>query len=282
MYQNLLVPIDGSTCSQYTVHWALAFAKKLQAQLTFMHIIENPIHRAYALPGETLYLDIVPKLKRAGEALLENAKAEAARQGVSCETHLTEADHPSDGILANEKPFDLIIMGSHSREGLERLFLGSVTEAVLRRSSKQHVILPCPEAWTPEQGLAVAFAQVLAPLDNNPCSEQLTAETLKFVKALGAEVTFLHVASQRDHSGASLVEQASMQAEAMGVAAAQKVVEKGNDEKVAEAIIRLQAGFDVAVMATHGRRGLSRTLLGSVTEGVLRHASIPHLVLRCT
>ena len=87
--QALLAPVDGSSCSNHTVGCALAFAKTLGADVTFLRVLESLLLSMYTLPGGALYAtDLLPELERAGKALLETVQAEAGALGVTSGTLL--------------------------------------------------------------------------------------------------------------------------------------------------------------------------------------------------
>lgn len=302
MYKRILIPIDGSLCSEHTLRWGLQFAKALTAEVTFLHVLENPLSSTYSLPGGASYAaELRQDLQEAGTASLENAKLRAKDAGVTCDAFMREDDHPARAILHAEAAYHLTLMGTHSRRGLDRLFLGSVTEAVLRRSDKPHLILRCPAEDTsaPVATGNPTFEQFLLPIDGSACSDRATEEGLGLAKVLGAKVTFLHALEPpvtvytmsgsmvyepsiredlRKVAQASL-EKAQRRASELGVEAAVRLVDA--DIRAETTILAAEGASDLTVMGTHGRRGFNRALLGSVTEGVLRQSSAPHLVVRC-
>lgn len=301
MYKRLLVPVDGSSCSNHIVSWALAFAQALRADVTFLHVLESPLVSIYTLPGGALYAtDLMQELKKAGKALLENVQIKAQDLGVTSETLMLEADHPAQAILHRETDHDLIIMATHSRRGLDRLFLGSVTEGVLRRSKKPHLVVRCPAEDVPSANQEPGFGRVLLPIDGSPCSDHATEEGLALAKVLGAEVTFLYVLEaplsiysmpesmvyepqlREDFRRAAqlALDKAKNRATELGIEVTAELVDEMG-AGATETIVRREGTFDLSVMGTHGRRGVNRALLGSVTEGTIRQSTTPHLVVRC-
>ncbi len=152
MYKRLLVPVDGGHCSEHTVNWALALAKALGADVTFLHVLESPLRSMYTLPGGALYVtDLMPELRKARQALLERGQAKADALDVASETSLLEAEHPAGAILEQEATYDLTVMGTHSRRGVNRALLGSVTEGVIRQSAIPHLVVRCPKSLGEQQ-----------------------------------------------------------------------------------------------------------------------------------
>lgn len=302
MYRRILMPIDGGPCSDHAVRWGLGFAQALGAEVTFVHVVPASPTGLYHLPTSALYLgDVARDLREAGRRALAGAKAQAQAAGVPCDAFLLEDDHPARAILGAEASHHLSVMATHSRRGLDRLFLGSVTEAVLRRSSKPHLILRCPEEGAGSAAHPpVSFRRLLLPLDGSDCGGQALEAGLALAQALGASVTLLHalevpvsvytmpdslvyeptLREDLQRAAEGMLERAARRAEEHGVAATVQLI--GDDDVRADrAILDAESRSDLTVMATHGRRGVERALLGSVTERVLRQSGAPHLIIRC-
>mgnify|MGYP006292918597 CR=1 FL=1 len=136
MFKNILVPTDGSSLSKRAAKQAAELAKATGARITAFHVApaykfamnEDYVPRDYALPAD--YADHVKKV--AEKHLGEVAKA-AKAQGVSCEGHYASSDFPADAIAKAVKKYkcDGVLMASHGRSGLGKLFLGSETQKVL-------------------------------------------------------------------------------------------------------------------------------------------------------
>lgn len=303
VYKRILMPIDGSPNSEHTLEWGIGFAKALNAEVAFLHVLENPVSRVYGLPGGASYVDdMMQDLREAGNTVLENAKYRANEVGVACDAFMREDEHPARAILHAEATYDLTVMGTHSRRGLDRLFLGSITEGVLRQSEKPHLILRCLDEGTPTSSAKeqVAFKHFLLPIDGSAASNSAVEEGLQLAQSLSASVTFLHVVempitvytmpesmvyepSIREDLkkvAQEVLEKAERRASELGVEAVGRLVDSPNI-RAETAILEAEGAFDLTVMATHGRRGLNRVLLGSVTEGVLRQSLVPHLIVKC-
>ncbi|GIW33961.1 universal stress protein [Meiothermus sp.] len=141
MYKKILMPTDGSACSQKAITEGLEVAKSMGASVTFLYAVENISSSLWISPESVPYgLELIEDLKRVGSEALSKAAELAQTAGVEAETKLVEAK-PVDAILAEAKNHDLIVMGTHGRSGLDRFMLGSVTEAVLHRSDKPVLVL---------------------------------------------------------------------------------------------------------------------------------------------
>lgn len=143
MYKRILMPTDGSNCSQQAIREGLEVAKSMGARVTFLYALENISSSFWISPESVPYgLELLEDLKRVGSEALSKAAELAQAAGVEAETKLVEA-RPVEAILAEAKNHDLVVMGTHGRSGLDRFMLGSVTEAVLHRSEKPVLVLRC-------------------------------------------------------------------------------------------------------------------------------------------
>lgn len=141
MYKKILMPTDGSACSQKAISEGLDVAKSMGASVTFLYAVENISSTLWISPESVPYgLELIEDLKRVGGEALSKASELAKAAGVDAETKLVET-RPVEAILAEAKNHDLIVMGTHGRSGLDRFMLGSVTEAVLQRSDKPVLVL---------------------------------------------------------------------------------------------------------------------------------------------
>lgn len=136
MYQNILVAIDGSDTSKLGLREAIKLANGHRASLRLVHVINASalaMEYAFAVTG-----DLLERLRGVGQAALDEAQSIAEKAGLQAECILIEAGSDNTGELlvkqAAEWPADIIVMGTHGRRGLSRLFLGSNAEYVLRHA----------------------------------------------------------------------------------------------------------------------------------------------------
>ena len=143
MYKNILIPIDGSECSIYALKEGIVFAKNVDANITFLCAIEDPMSVGYGAPEIVVSsADFYDTAKQKGSESLTTAKQLGTEAGINIKTRLIEKKHPATAILEAEEEFDLVIMGTHGRRGIRRFFMGSVTEEVIRRATKPYMVIP--------------------------------------------------------------------------------------------------------------------------------------------
>lgn len=138
MYRHILAPTDGSPVSARAEKVAIDMARKLGARVTIVHVMPRYSRRAL---GEVRATGTQPLSKeeflaaaeKRGKAALRRVEARAKRAGVRAETVLATGDAPGEVLVgaARKAGCDLIVMGSNSRVGIERVFLGSVASDVL-------------------------------------------------------------------------------------------------------------------------------------------------------
>ena len=137
MYKHILIATDGSELAGKAVTTGLTLAKALNAKVTAVNATEP--WTAMVTGEAAIAFPIEDYEKSAAEnaaKLLSEVSATAKKQGVACETvHVN--DFPAEGIVATAKSkgCDLIVMSSHGRRGLARMFLGSQATRVLTLST---------------------------------------------------------------------------------------------------------------------------------------------------
>lgn len=129
--QNILVPVDFSPGSDAAVTYASSLAKDSDAELHFLHVNERVVTYVDGFGGYPTHADVEPF-----KELLEQVRP--TTPGVQSR-HCFKEGNPTEDIVeyAKKNDVDLIVMGTHGRTGLDRLLMGSVVEAVMRRA-------PCP------------------------------------------------------------------------------------------------------------------------------------------
>ncbi|WP_458204946.1 universal stress protein [Haladaptatus sp. NG-SE-30] len=134
MYDRILVPTDGSSENERVVEHAAELAESHGAELHAIYVVNTATFAS--LPMETSWEGINDMLQDEGEAALEDVRRVANSYDVSLTTHLVEGP-PNREIVrfAEQRGFDLIVMGTHGRGGIDRLLLGSVAERVVRAST---------------------------------------------------------------------------------------------------------------------------------------------------
>src|SRR5690606_10315002 len=132
MYRKILIPTDGSETSGLAIDQGLELARLMGAEVTFLHVLENPLTSGYATPETLPYsAQLYRDLKESAGGILQRATEKADKQGVKAKTQLVENRDPVQAIVDAAKDFDAIVMGTHGRRGFNRWMFGSVAEGAL-------------------------------------------------------------------------------------------------------------------------------------------------------
>ena len=143
MYGNILLSTDGSEVARKGLEHGLALAKALNAKLTVITVTEPlPVdygsgHAAGWIPTQEDFDSFDAACKERAGKVLDEARAIAEQMGVSVELLHAPSAHPATTIIetAKSRGCDLIVMASHGRRGLSKLWLGSQTSEVLADGS---------------------------------------------------------------------------------------------------------------------------------------------------
>jgi nucleotide-binding universal stress UspA family protein len=138
MYENILVPTDGSRLSDKAVREAVMLAKAGKAKLLLFHVVapyQMPVYsEGMTMPAVSRENAARSSARRASRILGAAAKrVQAAKVPVSKAWAISGTPHDAIVEIAKKRRCDLIVMASHGRRGLSRLLLGSETQAVLSR-----------------------------------------------------------------------------------------------------------------------------------------------------
>jgi nucleotide-binding universal stress UspA family protein len=136
MYDNILIPVDGSEVSNLAAEQGFLLASKLGSKVTLLYALDIAV---LAIPDPEAAIANVEVMREAfrehADKLMAALKQKALAHGVQPETMVKEGDvHDEIISVAKEKGMDLIVMGTHGRRGLNRLLLGSAAESVARRA----------------------------------------------------------------------------------------------------------------------------------------------------
>ncbi|MGH7435536.1 MAG: universal stress protein [Polyangiaceae bacterium] len=137
VYRSILVPTDGSACSERAERHAVELAKAADATVVFLFVMDTVEN--YWEGGMS---DVRRKLSAAGHQALARARSMAAQEGVQAETEILDGS-PVEVILERAEDFDLVLMASHGKGLWKRLTVGSVTQAVLHRLTRPLLLVPC-------------------------------------------------------------------------------------------------------------------------------------------
>jgi len=273
--RKIIVPTDFSECSYHAVEVAAQIAKKHDARLILMHIINIPSYESntstesFQDVAEGLF--IMKLVRKRFADLME----QPFLQGVNV-LELVQFDTVYDSIAKQAKEHDasLIVMGSNGASGAKEFMMGSNTQKIIRSSSTP--VLVIKKRHENFDLKRIMFA-------SNFYTETYAAfhGILKFVNLFNAELHLVKVNTPSSFENTRYSRKLIVDfAEKFGLTDFESHIY--NDERIEEGIHNMaeEIGADLIAMETHGRSGFAQFLAGSITEAVANHSSLPVLSVK--
>lgn len=289
--QRILFPTDLSEGSMKAFSQAAYLAHRHDAELHVLNVTGRHRHdyseakENFPIPIETLEEWLGPSSG--------TEKGRPNLQAMPLIQKQVESATPPERILTyvEDEDIDLVVMSTHGRRGVDRMLFGSVTEEVVRKA-------PCP-VFTVRADADVsadrAVRRILVPIDFSDASESAVVHAKEIALTYGAEIDLLHVVEETVYPSAY-----GLELEAFPTQDVLHRVEKQLGDMAREDIgyehvmVEATVGhapltildyiedheIDLVVIATHGRTGFDRMLLGSVAERVLRRSPKPVFVVK--
>lgn len=261
---RIAVPLDGSETAEAALPMAQRLARAFGAEVELIHV-----HGVlYGGGDDRTEQDVVASARKYLDGKVRDLGTDA---GVTARATLLEGvveREISEHLAGGEGV--LIVMTTHGRSGIDRAWLGSVAESLIRRA-------PAPVLLVRSGVEALDFTtldRVFVALDRSPRAERSLPWARALAGALGGTVTLFGVAE--DDSS-----EADMQTYLQGLARENERVVSASDIAPAKAILELgrSGGSHLVAITTRGRGAVARNLFGSVADKVLRGADVPLLVL---
>jgi nucleotide-binding universal stress UspA family protein len=293
-FQRLLVPLDGSPLAEQAIPMAGALARRAGAAVHLVWV-QPGVPRYPYVPME-ISRDIEREARQRKESYLQT-QAEAIETCYGREAVCAVRDGDPAGILAayaRTNHIDLIIMTTHGRGGLSRLWLGSVADRLLRHTTKPVLLLR-----SEKQPQTTDLRHVLVALDGSEAGAAVLEPALALASLFHERCcSLVHVieppatipwdlaTSELDSEAVEEqqtlatrdLERYAAKAAAAGVASTATVqVGPGAGAQILALAEKIDS--DVIAIGTHGVHGLERLLLGSVADKVVRGAERPVLVV---
>jgi nucleotide-binding universal stress UspA family protein len=319
MLKTILVPLDGSERAEYVLPLVARLASHTNGTIVLVRVVNIVTTYWPAVPYPLMMQSAVDGELKEATAYLERIAALALLSGIEV-TYTARHGVIAPVILAAAAEYhaDLIVMCSHRRSGVAHAIIGSVAEKIVRHASIPILIIDEKEELPQVSPAATSQPlHALVPLDGSahaeaalePAAELLTAlsepaqkvtiSLVRVVEPATGQQEELHVAYKAlsrvepylDHTIESIQEgtlapQISQQhigvnwLVALDTDVARGIVRMAETGADAEGTDILGGGSQLIAMSTHGRGGLQRLTMGSVTERVLHSTKRPILVVR--
>lgn len=293
MYRHVLVPTDGSPLSERALRYAIPIAERHGARLTLLHV-SAPILPGIAGGGAPVRDASLDAEWAAEDRRTVERIAKRTRKATALEVDVVfRIGRPAAEItaFAQEAGVGLVVLCTHGRGGFERLWLGSVADALLRQLSVPTLLVRGTRGAQLPDAAAPLFPRALVPLDGSPRAERALHALLELVGQESVALTLLSVVHPTAAMGAkSFPSQAERElcADYLEPIAVRHRGERRSVEvetaitaNVARAIIEHAKRHEASViaMATQGLGGMQRFIMGSVADKLLRKAPMPVLVV---
>jgi nucleotide-binding universal stress UspA family protein len=293
---QILIPTDFSPAAQHAQQWALRFAQSYGATLHLLHVVAEYDPDWFGDDHTAMPIAQIRenRYREAKEGLAQLAPDPDAT-GIQVQHEIRHGMDVANAILTvgDEIDADLIVTGTHGREGLAHVLLGSVAEKVVRRARCPVLTVGTEAADQP------SIQRVLAPIDFSDPSKYALRLAKEVTATYSAQLDLLFVAEERtvpvfSDTGIPRLNRLKMDPEI--VKDSSRALEQLSDSTdgpdvparghVAEGDVSKQVvrfaethDADLIIMATRGLSGLDRFFLGSVTQRVVRSAPCPVLTV---
>jgi nucleotide-binding universal stress UspA family protein len=296
--KRILCPVDLSEFSHHALDHARALAQWYEADITVLHVLTAPLPLTLSPGMAEAYPPLpLPQPQEIAEEVRRFCGLSDRRQDARVTVVVMEGT-PAKEIVrqAETLPADMLVMGTHGRGGFERLFLGSVTEKVLRSTHVPVFTVPPPV----ERVETVLYRTILCPTEFSDPSTRALEHALTLAQETAARLILLHVIegladdprliSEASHFSvpeyyAHLEKEARarlksvLPQEARVWCHPEERVVLGKAYRVILDVAE-ELNADLIVMGVDGTGALNRRLFGSTTHRVIREARCPVLTLR--
>jgi nucleotide-binding universal stress UspA family protein len=280
-YRKILVAIDGSESSKHALRESFKLATDEKCWITVVSVIPS-----YEGDLGAMWINNVKEaMAKPCELALSEAEKMAKNERVLIKTVCEEGEIYERIVdLADAENSDLIVMGRKGTAGLQRTLVGSVTARVIGHSQRDVLVVP--------NDTSIGWKSILFATDGSKYSENAANKAIDFAKSYGSEIKVISVVDVTEEFMArapgavedlvkkakEIVEDVRKNASSEGIKA-EGIVREGDAYKVIINLAKKQKA-NAVIMGSHGRTGLKRLLMGSVTERVIGHAPCPVLVVK--
>lgn len=273
-FQTIVLATDGSEYSAAAEAAALEMARRCGARLLVTRVVlTNPEY-------EALVPDRVQEAEKEAQKHIDKLVGQAKSEGVQAETILRQGTDPYHEIVrvANEKHADVIVIGRRTRSDLARLMVGDSTAKVIGLATCSVLVVPRGTRM-PQNGILVAT-------DGSRLGDAAAHSAVRLVGKCALPLTVITVLAPDSDPDTRSESEAAVERVKQAAAKEQieidAMLEEGRrpDEVIIDTAKRKNA--DMIVVGSHGRTGLGRLLMGSVSERVIGKATCPVLVVKAS
>ena len=276
--KKILVPTDFSKPAMIAAEVAADIAKRGNAELTLLHVVEEAVGNSLNVEGqvtadgrweERLFtMKLIEKAKKQLTKLVEDPKFDGIK--VKQELRIGSPYHGMNTIIT-EKKVDLVVMGTAGHSELEQMIIGSNTEKIVRRSH-------CPVLTMHAKPASKEFKSIVYATSMDKDEEVFSRIVRATQKLYDATIHLVRINTPGNFQRDAVVKK-YMQDFAKKLQLKNFTLNVFNDVSEEEGIIYFADSIDadLVAMATHGRTGFAHVLAGSIAEDVVSHSKRPVL-----
>jgi nucleotide-binding universal stress UspA family protein len=299
MYDEILIPLDGSKTAEKVLPYARYLAKRFKITIELLAVIDIAEIAAHMSADTARFLDtLIDDGVKRSTIYLGGVARTFPGSNVKCSVERGRAEEVIIARAAADRAM-LITMATHGYSGLNRFLLGSVAEKVLRGTANPLLLVRATEEATPDG--EATLKSIIVPLDGSELAESVLPMVAGLAKKLNLEIQLFQayhipysvyagdegyfsanydelIGGVRDEASKYLDKKAA-ELKDLGVAKVSCLTKEGfpGDEIVS---LGQKTPDNLIVMCSHGRSGVRRWVLGSVAETVVRHSGDPVLITR--
>jgi len=276
--KKILWATDFSDEASDALRYAALFARTFGAELLALHVVPDFSPALYNT-GEAMKGELISRIAGVKSEMLKRLDEQNRLEGISFQSLVKEGPAAETIVdTAREEEVDLIVIGKKGRTGLDRIFIGSVANQVLRSS-------PAPVLATKKRSGKPVFKKILVPTDFSEQEEIERDYAWELARRLNADIMLLSIVELHDHNFSPRIVEEMMDS-LRDRLRQRKEREKETflvEEDVSPAV-NASVGivdylethkFDLIVISTCGQSRLERFFLGSTTEKVIAYSSMP-------
>lgn len=273
--KKILVPTDFSKQADNAVKVAALLAKKYDAEIHLLHMVELPMHQIIATSNYSELPEAVFFMKMAHKNFEESLENKNYLNDLDVYEHI-KFNEIAVGVseICQENQFDLIIMGSHGSDGLKELFIGSNTEKVVRTSNVPVVVVKNNHDSFDINNFVFAS-------DFNDDNLGTYKQAVKLAQFFDAKIHLLTVNTAGNFRTTPVAEEA-MNKYLKGTNYSNHSLNIFNDVSIEQGILNFSKliNADLIGISTHGRQGIAHLFNGSISEDLVNHANRPVITFK--
>lgn len=275
LYTRILVPLDGSSAAEFAIRFARDLASKHHAELILLrlHTVDVLADDAQGPSAED------------SEGYLDRLRKEVHTDGVALRTEALVSANLREALFKfiDAERVSAVVLSTRGRTNMLRWLFGSAIESTL------------DEFPVPLMLVRPIYQKIVVPLDGSKWSESAIPRAVEIARLHGAELVLLHVYQPKGGDYAAewalagqqqiadqTIEQMREQLVALrnrlrqeGLRAREVLIRGSNPAQAICDFVASEDGINLIVMSTHGRTGLSRWLMGSVAQNVIKNSRSP-------